>query len=99
MTIEDLQPPGVNLDGVLAFRYEPSRERYTVRPADSGGMTSVEISYEEANPGRMANALLDAVEKMRLGTAYRIPGETSHASQPRLPSTEGRRMRRIKQNR
>jgi hypothetical protein len=31
------------------------------------------------------------------GTAYRIPGETSHTSQPRLRSTSMRRMRRMEQ--
>jgi hypothetical protein len=34
-----------------------------------------------------------------IGTAYRIPSETSHASQPRSPSTSRRRMRRMKQDR
>ena len=31
-----------------------------------------------------------------VGTAYRIPGETSHASQPRTPSTSRRRMRHMR---
>jgi len=31
--------------------------------------------------------------EMRLGTAYRIPSEKSHVSQPRSPSTSKRRMR------
>ena len=33
---------------------------------------------------------------MRLGTAYRIPSKTSHASQPCIPSTKKRRMRHMR---
>jgi hypothetical protein len=33
------------------------------------------------------------------GTAYRIPGEMSHVSQPRTPSASKRRMRRMRQGR
>jgi len=36
--------------------------------------------------------------QMRLGTAYRIPSETSHASHPRSPSTSRRRMRHMRQD-
>lgn len=35
---------------------------------------------------------------VKIGTAYRIPGETSHASQPRSPSTSKRHMRRMRQD-
>jgi hypothetical protein len=41
----------------------------------------------------------DRAEEGEFGTAYRIPGETSHVSQPRLPSTTKRHMRRMRQDR
>jgi hypothetical protein len=34
-----------------------------------------------------------------IGTAYRIPSETCHASQPRQPSSAKRRMRHMRQDR
>ena len=36
--------------------------------------------------------------KMSAGTAYRIPGETSHVSQPRSRSTSKRRMRHMRRD-
>jgi len=41
----------------------------------------------------------DRAENGEFGTAYRIPSATSHASQPRSPSTSKRRMRRMRQDR
>jgi Protein of unknown function (DUF402) len=42
---------------------------------------------------------VDRADEGEIGTAYRIPGETSHVSQPRSPSTSKRRMRRMRQDR
>jgi hypothetical protein len=38
----------------------------------------------------------DRADEGEIGTAYRIPSEPSHASQPRSASTSKRRMRRKK---
>ena len=40
----------------------------------------------------------DRAEEGEIGTAYRIPGESSHASHPRSSSTARRRRRRMRQN-
>jgi hypothetical protein len=54
-----------------------------------------------ASGGRRAterpDPTVDRAQNEESGTAYRIPGETSHASQPRTPSTSKRRMRRMRQ--
>jgi hypothetical protein len=41
---------------------------------------------------------VDRAQSGEFGTAYRIPGESSHVSQPRSPSTKKRRMRHKKQD-
>jgi hypothetical protein len=42
---------------------------------------------------------VDRADEGEIGTAYRIPSETSHASQPRTPRTAKRHMRRMRQDR
>lgn len=55
-------------------------------------------SYAQ-NPGTERPDLSsDRAESDEFGTAYRIPSETSHASQPRSPSTSMRRMRHMRQD-
>ena len=40
----------------------------------------------------------DRADERWIGTAYRIPGESSHASQPSSETPTKRRMRRMKQD-
>jgi hypothetical protein len=47
---------------------------------------------------RKARSELRSGLKMRPGTAYRIPGNSSHESQPRLRSAAKRRMRHMRQD-
>jgi len=49
--------------------------------------------------GKNPNPRSDRGRRKSVGTAYRIPSKTSHASQPRTRSTSKRRMRHMRQDR
>ncbi len=74
------------------------------------GPVAVEVVHLEDDAQRMSRGTRgtaglrrpdpssDRADEGEFGTAYRIPSELSHASQPRSPSNTMRRMRRMKQD-
>jgi len=69
--------------------------------ADAGG--SPRDKGPDKGPNRRAEGAkesdpsVDRAENGEFGTAYRIPSEPTHVSQPRSPSTTKRHMRRMRQ--
>ena len=61
-----------------------------VAETDKGSIKGSLTGFE-ANEG--PDPSVDRAETGEFGTAYRIPGEMSHVSQPRTPSTSRRHMR------
>ena len=58
---------------------------------DKGSPAAVEAN-ERPDPS------VDRADEGEIGTAYRIPGEMSHVSQPRSSSASKRRERRMRQD-
>jgi hypothetical protein len=62
-------------------------------PPSDGDKGSNKGSPTPAEANERPDPSVDRARNGEFGTAYRIPGESSHASQPRTPSTKKRRMR------
>jgi hypothetical protein len=67
-------------------------------PRTAGDKDSNKGSAIRAEANERPDPSVDRAEEGEIGTAYRIPSETSHASQPRSPSTSKRRMRHMRQD-
>ena len=74
---------------IAAARGSPDRE-------DSHGMVTILGAADSVN--NEARSELRSGRNGEIGTAYRIPSETSHVSQPRTRSTTKRHMRRMRQD-
>ena len=79
------------LDAILGRGADAAQRSGGDKGSNEGSPTPAEAN-ERPDPS------VDRADKGEIGTAYRIPGDPSHASQPRPPSTAKRRMRRKKQD-
>jgi hypothetical protein len=69
------------------------RSRTTTSLQEGGSWTPNQRA--SALGARLPNPSVDQADQGEIGRAYRIPSEPSHASQPGLPSTSKRRVRRM----
>lgn len=74
------------LDAILGRGDDAAPPSDGDKGSNKGSPTSAEAS-ERPDPS------VDRARNGKIGTAYRIPGESSHASQPLSSSTSKRRMR------
>ena len=79
------------LDAILGRGDDAAPPSDGDKGSNKGSPTPVEHN-ERPDPN------VDRARNGEIGTAYRISSESSHASQPRSPSTSKRRMRRMRQD-
>jgi integrase len=87
------------LDTVLgrAPRRRPARGADAADAGGSGPHKGPDKGPNRRSAGaKEPDPSVDRAQSGEFGTAYRIPGETSHASQPRTPSTRKRNVRRMR---
>jgi hypothetical protein len=81
--------PNLGLDDELGASPDAPRTRH--KGSHMGSSATIQAN-------KRPDLSSDLAENGEIGTAYRIPGETSHASQPRTRSASRRHMRRMRQD-